>query len=151
MAFDLHAIQKTTLTFLRTQFPQYVFHRNTVPEDQQVPREGEEVNPFFILQFGGMNPVSHGQSIKGPRNDSYSSWIQLIGIGSVEDDISDSLSLIVDRLIGYKPAGATAFTPDGNSADYGSRQYSVRPVLYYQSQRFKFNITQNGLDGYLSA
>lgn len=151
MAFDLHAIQKTTIEYMRAQFPQYVFHRNTVPEDEQVPREGEEVNPFFVLQFGTLYPVRNGQSIKGPRNDTYSSWIQVIGIGSVEDDISDSLSLVVDRLIGYKPAGASAFTPDGNSADYGSRQYSVRPVLYYQSQRFKFNITQNGLDGYLSA
>jgi hypothetical protein len=151
MAYDLYAIQKATVEYMRAQFPQYVFHRNTVPEDEQVPREGEEVNPFFILQFGTMYPMRNGKSIKGPRNDDYSSWVQVIGIGSVEDDISAALSLVVDRLIGYKPPGGTGLTPDGNMADYGSRQYSVRPVLYYQSQKFNYTITQNGLDGYLSA
>ena len=51
MAYDLHAIQKATKTFLETTFPQYKFYRNTIPEDEQVPREGEEVNPFFVLQY----------------------------------------------------------------------------------------------------
>ena len=60
MAYDLYAIQKATVEYMRAQFPQYVFHRNTVPEDEQVPREGEEVNPFFILQFGTMYPMRNG-------------------------------------------------------------------------------------------
>jgi len=151
MAFDLHAIQNNICEYLRAEFPQYVFHRNTVPEDEQVPRDGEEVNPFFIMQFGAMYPIARGKSIKGARNDEYSSWFQIIGIGSVEDDIASALSLVVDRLIGHKPEGATRLIPDGGTTDYGSRQYSVRPVLYYQSQRFDFNIAQNGLRSYLSA
>lgn len=151
MAFDLFAIQKNIETTLATWYPQYSFYRNTVPEDEQVPREGEEVNPFFVLQFGQMYPRTRGRSIKGARNDEYYSWFQLIGMGSVEDDVASALSLLVDRLIGWKPTGATALMPDGGSTDYGSRQYSVRPVLYYQSQRYEFTITQNGLDGYLSA
>lgn len=151
MAFDLSAIQKDICAHLQAQFPQFVFHRNTTPEDEQVPRQGEEVNPFFILQFGAMYPRPRGRSIKGARNDEYFSWVQLIGVGSVEGDTADALALVVDRLIGYKPEGATKLIPDGGSTDYGSRQYSVRPVLYYQSQRFEFNIAQNGLDGYLSA
>lgn len=151
MAFDLYAIQKDIKVQLETLFPEYKFYRNTVPEDEQVPRQGEEVNPFFVIQYGGMTPRTRGQSIKGYRNDQYYSWVQLIGIGSVEEDVAASLSLIVDRMIGLKPQGATKLNPDGNTTDYGSRQYSVRPVLYYQSQRFEFNIAQNGLDGYLSA
>lgn len=151
MAYDLHAIQKDIENFLETQFPQYLFFRNTVPEDDQLPRQGEEVNPFFVLQFGQMYPRPRGKSIYGARNDDYFSWVQIIGIGSVDDDISSALALPVDRLIGYKPVGAGALAPDGGPADYGSRQYSVRPVLYYQSQRFEFSITQNGLDGHLSA
>jgi len=151
MAFDLYAVQKSIKDNLTTVFPQYVFHRNTVPEDEQVPREGEEVNPFFVLQFGPMMSRPRGKSMKGARNDEYYSWMQVIGIGSVEDDIAASLSLVVDRLIGWKPTGATRLIPDGGTTDYGSRQYSVRPVLYYQSQRFEFGLTQTGLDGYLSA
>lgn len=151
MAYDLYAIQKATKNSLTTTFPNYKFFRNTIPEDQQVPRQGEEVNPFFVLQWGPMMRRARGRSIKGPRNDDYYSWMQVVGIGSVEDDIGDALALIVDRLIGYKPAGSTGFVPDGGTTDYGSRQYSVRPVLYYQSQKFEFGITQNGLGGYLSA
>lgn len=151
MAFDLYAIQRSIITQLETLFPQYVFFRNTTPEDEEIPRQGEEVNPFFVLQFGQMYASPRGRSIKGARNDEYYSWFQIIGIGSVEDDVAAALSLIVDRLIGWKPAGATKLVVDGGSTDYGSRQYSVRPVLYYQSQRFQFNITQTGLDGYLSA
>ena len=151
MAFDLYSIQLDIKTYLETEFPQYVFYRNTVPEDEQVPRVGDEVNPFFVLQFGQLYSRPRGKSIKGARNDEYFSWVQLIGMGSVDDDISNALSLPVDRLIGYKPVGATKLIPDGGIADYGSRQYSVRPVLYYQSQRFEFGITQNGLDGFLSA
>jgi len=151
MGFDLYAVQVAIDAHLTTTFPSYVFHRNTVPEDEQVPRTGEEVNPFFVMQFGPLTTRRNGRSIKGARNDEYGSWFQIIGIGSVESDIAASLALITDRLIGYRPAGATRLIPDGGSTDYGSRQYSVRPVLYYQSQRFEFNLTQNGLDGFLSA
>jgi hypothetical protein len=151
MAFDLYAVQADIKEYLESEFPQYVFFRNTTPEDEQVPRDGDEVNPFFILQFGQLYSSPRGRSIKGARNDEYYSWFQVIGVGSVDADISAALSLIVDKLIGYKPDGATRLVPDGGPADYGSRQYSVRPVLYYQSQRFSFNLTQTGLDGFLAA
>jgi hypothetical protein len=151
VAFDLHAVQSEIISYLRTQYPQYVFHRNTVPEDQQVPRDDEEVNPFFIMQFGPMIPRFRGKSVKGARNDEYYSWFQLIGVGSVEDDISASLSFVVDGMIGRKLPGATRLIPDGGTTDYGSRQYSVRPVLYYQTQRFEFGLTQNGVGSFLSA
>lgn len=151
MAFDLYSIQKDIKDFMESEFPQYDWYRNTIPEDEQVPRQGEEVNPFFVLQYGQMYPRPRGKSIKGVRNDEFYSWVQLIGMGSVEDDVANALALPVDRLIGYKPVGATKLVPDGGMGDYGSRQYSVRPVLYYQSQRFEFGMTQNGLDGHLSA
>lgn len=151
MAFDLHAIQKNIENDLKTKFPNYDFYRSTVPEDKAVPREGQEVNPFFVIQFGKMYTVARGRSVAGARNDEYSSWVEVIGMGSVEDDVSDALSLPVDYLIGYKTTGSTALIPDGGVADYGSRQYAVRPVLYYMSQRFTFHITQNGLDSYLSS
>ena len=151
MAFDLSLIQQDIETYLKTTFPVYEFFRNTVPEDEQVPRDGDEVNPFFVLQFGPMYKRPYGGSIKGPRNDDYYSWVNVIGMGSVDGDISSSLALIVDRLIGYRPVGAAPLEPRGGPSDYGSRQYSVRPVLYYQSQRFEFSINQNGLDGFLTA
>jgi hypothetical protein len=107
MAFDLHAVQKDIETMLTTAFPQYHFYRNTIPEDEVVPRQGEEANPFFVLQFGQLYQVTRGKSMAGARNDEYSSWVQIIGMGSVEEDVADSLALPVDRLIGYKPVGAT--------------------------------------------
>ncbi len=150
MAFDLYAIQVDILTHVRTKLPAYDFYRNTIPEDLQVPREGEEVNPFFILQFGPMLRRPRGRSMKGPRNDQYYSWVQVIGVGSVDDDISNALSLVTDTVMGDKaPSGGAAIEPDGGTSDYGSRQYSVRPVLYYQSQRFEFNINQQGVNSYL--
>ena len=151
MPFDLHATQKSIRTHLETTFPQYEFFRNTVPEDKDVPRQGEEVNPFFTIQFGQMYAAPRGGSFYGARNDDYTSWVQIIGMGSVEDDVAAALSLVVDRLIGFKPTGAASLKPDGGTTDYGSRQYSVRPVLYYQSQRFEYTLTQNGLGGFLSA
>ena len=151
MAFDLYAVQKAIISYLETAYPQYEFFRNTVPEDKQVPRDDEEVNPFFVMQFGPLMERPRGKSIHGARNDEYGSWFQLIGIGSVEDDVAASLSFAVDGLLGRRVQGATALIPDGGTTDYGSRQYSVRPVLYYQSQRFTFNLTQNGVGSYLSA
>lgn len=151
MAFDLHAIQKDIDTYLKDKFPNYVFFRNTTPEDEQIPRQGEEVNPFFILQFGPLHRRPRGRSMKGPRNDQYYSWVQVVGVGSVEDDVAASLSLITDSLIGYKaPSGGAPMEPDGGTSDYGSRQYSVRPVLYYQTQRFEFNVNQSGVGSYLT-
>lgn len=151
MAFDLYAIQTAIRSYLETTFPQYDFYRNTVPEDKDVPRQGEEVNPFFVVQFGQMYPRPRGKSIKGARNDDYFSWVQIIGMGSVEDDVAAALSFIAGNTIGFKGTGFTALIPDGGISDYGSRQYSVRPVLYYQTQRFEFGITQNGVGSYLSA
>jgi len=151
MPFDLSAIQQATMTHLRTTFPQFDFYVSAVPEDEEMPRQGEEVLPFFVVQFGPMWPRARGASVAGPRNDDYYSWIQVIAISSLEERAGSALSLVTDRLIGFRPAGATTFKPDGGMSDYGSRQYSVRPVLYYQSQRFEFGITQNGLDGYLTA
>lgn len=152
MAFDLSAIQHDIEDYLIATFPQYEFCRNVTPEDEQVPRDADqEVLPYFALQFGPMWPRPRGKSFMGARNDEYYSWVQVIGIGSDEVHVADALALMVDRLLGYKPEGATRLIPDGGQQDYGSRQYSVRPVLYFQSQRFEFGITQHGLDGYLTA
>ena len=151
MAFDLYATQKSIREFLEDEFPQYDFYRSTVPEDLDVPRQGSEVNPFFVVQFGVLYRRQGRGSFKGARNDEYYSWVQVIGMGSVEDDVSNAHSLIVDRLIGFKPTGGAPMSPDGGTSDYGSRQYSVRPVLYYQTQKFEYTIKQNGLDGFLSA
>lgn len=152
MAFDLFAIQTDIENYLKTELPQFLFVPNTMPEDDQIPRQGEEVNPFFILQYGQMYRRPRGRSMKGPRNDQYFSWVQVIGVGSVDNDIRAALSLVTDKLIGYKaPSGGAPMEPDGGTSDYGSRQYSVRPVLYYQSQRFEFNINQQGVNSYLSA
>ena len=151
MPFDLYATQKSLMTSLETLFPQYAWFRNTIPEDEEVPRQGTEVNPFFVLQFGQLYSRPNGMSVKGARNDEYYSWVQVIAMGSVDNDINSALSLIVDRLIGFKPAGATKLKPVGGPSDYGSRQYSVRPVLYYATQRFEYNLNQNGLDGFLTA
>lgn len=150
MAFDLYAIQKNIETDLKAKFPQFIFYRSTIPEDKPVPHEGSEVNPFFVLQFGKMYATASGRSMAGARNDEYNSWVEIIGMGSVEDDVSAALALPVDYLIGYKTAGSTKLVPNGGVGDYASRQYAVRPVLYYMSQRFTFNITQNGLGSYLS-
>lgn len=150
MAFDLYAIQKQIKLDLETLFPQYEFYRNTVPEDETLPRQGEEVNPFFVLQFGQFYPRPRGKSVAGARNDEYYSWVQVIAMGSVDDDINDALSLIVDRLIGHRTSGSDAMVPVGSPSDYGSRQYSVRPVIYYATQRFEFNIKQTGRDGFLT-
>lgn len=151
MPFDLYAVQKSVIDFLKSEFPQYVFYRNTTPEDEEIPRQGDEVNPFFVVQFGQLYRRPRGRSIKGARNDDYYSWFQIVGVGSVDEDVASALAFIVDRLIGRKFPGAAGLVPDGGPADYGSRQYSVRPVLYYHSQRFEFSLTQNGLDGYLSS
>jgi len=153
MAFDLYAIQTDITDHLETTFPNITFFRDTTPEDEEIPRRtgSDEVDPFCILQFGPLMARPRGKSIKGPRNDEYYSWIQIISVGSVGSDIAASLALVVDRLIGYKPEGATRLIPDSGQTDYGSRQYSVRPVLYYQTQRFEFGVAQNGLDGFLTA
>lgn len=147
MPFDLSAVQHDIRNYLRTTFPQYQFFTSSVPEDDEMPRVGDEVLPFFVLQFGPLWPRPRGKSIKGPRNDDYFSWVQIIAVASVEERAADAVALVTDYLIGYKPVGATSLIPDGGMSDYGSRQYSVRPVMYYQSQRFEFGITQSGLDG----
>lgn len=151
MAFDLYAVQEDIKTHLESQFPNYSFIRNTVPEDEELPRQGDEVNPFFVLQFGQLYRRPRGGSVRGARNDEYYTWLQVVSMGSVDNDVASALSLIVDRLIGYKPVGATRLIPNGGPSDYGSRQYSVRPVIYYQTQRFEFGLTQSGLDGFLTA
>lgn len=151
MAFDLYSIQTSIEDYLVAELPQFKFYRGTIPEDQQVDRdENAEVEPFFIAQYGPMTPLTKGRSIKGARNDEYTSWVQYVCVSSVERNAANALSLLVDRLIGFKPEGGTKLIPSGGPTDYGSRQYSVRPVLYYQSQQFDFNIAQNGLDGHLT-
>ena len=149
MAFDLHAVQADIKNYLSTTFTQFDFYTNAIPEDLQVPRNDDEVDPFFVIQNGPLWPRPRGKSIVGARNDDYYSWTQVIGVGSVEEHVSSALSLVTDRLIGYKPIGAGHLYPDGGMSDYGSRQFSVRPVLYYQSQRFEYSVIQNGIGSYL--
>lgn len=150
MAFDLTVIQEDLKTRLKTKLPQFDFYVNQVPEDEELPRQGEEVPPFFVLQFGPLWPRVRGKSIAGPRNDDYYSWIQVIAVSSREEFAAQALALATDCLLGYRPTDGTALVPDGGMADYGSRQYSVRPVLFYQSQRFEFGVRQNGLNSYLT-
>lgn len=151
MAFDLHSIQSDIMSFARSEMPQFDFYVNAVPEDEEIPRDGTEVPPFFVVQFGPLWPRTRGKSVAGPRNDDYYSWVQFVAISSVEERAASALSLVTDTLLGKKFPGSTALIPDGGMSDYGSRQFSVRPVLYYQSQRFEFGLTQSGVASYLSS
>ena len=76
MGFDLYAVQVAIDAHLTTTFPSYVFHRNTVPEDEQVPRTGEEVNPFFVMQFGPLTTRRNGRQayLSLRRSGDYLTW-----------------------------------------------------------------------------
>lgn len=140
MAFDLYAIESATLAYLKAQFPAYPFYTNAVPEDELMPRTNDEVLPFFVVQNGPLWPRPRGKAVAGARHDEYYSWVQLICISSVEEQAAAALAMVTDKLVGYRTSLHTAFIPDGSGSDYGSRQYSVRPVVYFRSQRFEFNL-----------
>lgn len=140
MGFDLYAIEKEIKEYLQAEYPAYPFYTNQIPEDEAMPRTDGEVLPFFVIQNGPLTPRVRGKNVAGVRHDEYYSWVQIICISSVEDDCSAALSMVTDKLTGYKTALHTALVPDGSTTDYGSRQYSVRPVIFYRSQRFEFNV-----------
>ena len=141
MAFNIYAIRKDIANYLTTELPQFQFRTDSLPENIQMLRDTEgEVNPFFIVRPGKIRPRPRGRSIAGPRHDDYYTWIDVICVGTEEDAVAESLSLVADYLVGYKPAGGTGIIPDGGQDDFITRNYASRPTLYVNSNRFEFGI-----------
>lgn len=140
MGFDLYSTQQSIKTYLEAQFPNYIFERGSVPDDESVRREDGKIVNYVVLRFRPMQPRGNGKSMMGARSDDYFSTVDVNVISANEDFAAQTLNVMVDRLIGFKPAGATQMIPEGGTGDIAIRNVSNKPTAYISSQRFTFGL-----------
>ena len=139
MAIDLTTIEDSILSYLRTNYAQFEFLHGAVPEDEELPRDSDgEVPPLFLVRFGNIRRA--GRAIAGPRFDEYTTWVELTCVSSYQRYSREALNIVTDGLTGFAPTGGSPMFPDGGQEDFAVRSYATRPVMFVQSQRFRYQV-----------
>lgn len=140
---DLSIPQEAIMAFVRNEFSNYVVYDNSVLDDEFVLKIGNKVKPYIVLGFGGMYPNSRGSSFAGPRFDEYTSTIDATVVSAKPEHSRKGMNLLVDKLIGFKPTGASPMTLLGGAAIWGVPDVNGVPHVYLASQRLTYAINSD--------
>lgn len=140
MPIDLFAVQDTITDYLGTAFPQYEIIEDGIPDDTEMPMANGKIVNFIALNWGSLVRKPGGSSMQGARWDDYYSTVDVFVAGPVGRHTRQSLSIIVDRLTGYRPTGGNEMAPRGNTTTFVIRDNNGNKSGYAASQRFFFGV-----------
>ena len=147
---DLSIPQEAIMAFVRQEFPNYVVYDNSMLDDEFVLKIGNKVKPYIVLGFGGIYPNSRGGSFAGPRFDEYTSTIDATVVAAKPEHARKGMNLVVDKLVGYKPTGASPMTLQGGAAMWGVPDVNGVPHVYLASQRLTYAVNSSNPGAYIT-
>ena len=140
MSLDLFAVQETIADYVRDQFPTYVVEEDGIPDDKQLKRKNGKVVNYIVLTWGTLSRKAGGSSMAGARWDDYESTVDVNVVSGVGRNARQSLNIVTDRLIGYRPTGGNELTTRGNSTTMTVRDVDGNITAYISSQRLLFGV-----------
>lgn len=141
MGIDLYSVQKSIKEHIETEFPGYDVIRNGALNDEGLERdESGQVKNYIVLRFGTLR--QRGAAFGGVRNSDYYSVVDVNVVSRNEDWAAQTLNVVRDDLLGWKPEGGEEMGIDTGMSEFPIRNSSNRPTAYVSSQRFRYGINQ---------
>jgi len=149
MALDLYAVQQSIKAHIQSEFTTYRVHEGGLPDDATLPRVNGKLVNYILLMWGSIQLRPGGGAVGGSRWEDYFSTVDIFMVGERENDARSGLSLVVDRLIGWRPEGGGAMDPRGGSGSLVTRNSQGNVTAYLPNQRFTFSVNTDDVAGYI--
>jgi hypothetical protein len=137
--------QDSIEAYVKQEFSGYEVYDNDVVDDDFIIKLGGKVKPYIVLRWGGLLNSPTGGSFAGVRNDEYYSTVDVSVVAPNSRQARLSLSVIMDKLIGWVPTDSTALTVDSGLDILGIPDYDGKPNVYLASQRLRYNLNTTGI------
>lgn len=137
--------QDSIEAYVKQEFPGYDVYDNDVIDDDFIVKIGNKVKPYIVLNWGGLNGSATGGSFAGARYDEYYSTVDVCVVAPTSKQSRVGLNVIVDKLIGWAPIDSTPLTVSGGMDVIGIPDYDGKPVVYFATQRMRYNINTTSI------
>lgn len=137
--------QDSIEAYVRQEFSGYEVYDNDVIDDDFIIKTGNKVKPYIVLNWGGLNGSGTGGSFAGARHDEYYSTVDVSVVAPTSKQSRVALNIIIDKLIGWTPLDSTPLTISGGSDVIGIPDYDGKPVVYFATQRLRYNINTTSI------
>ena len=137
--------QDSIEAYVNQQFPGYDVYDNDVVDDDFIIKMGNKIKPYIVLNWGGLSNSPSGGSFVGSRHDEYYSTVDVSVVAGKSKQSRLALNIILDKLIGWKPKDSTPLILDGGMDVIGVADYDGRPVVYFASQRLRYNLNTTSI------
>lgn len=149
-SLDLVPVQDAISAYVREQFPNYEVYDDDVIDDDFVLKQGNKVKPYVVLVWGGLRRSGNGASFAGVRSDEYYSTVDVDIIAPTPRQARRANSIIIDKLIGWKPTGGGAMTPEGGTDRWAILDANGRPHAYASSTRLRYAMNSENAGAYIT-
>lgn len=143
-------VQDTIGAYIRQEFPNYDVYDDIVLDDQSLLKVSSKVKPYIVLRWGGLIPAGVNTAFAGVRFDEYVSTVDINVIAPTPNQTRKAINIILDKLIGWKPTGGGAMTPQGGAAGFVVPGVDGTPHLYISSARLVFAVNSENVGAYIT-
>lgn len=144
------SIQETISAYVRAQFSAYEVYDDVVLDDDYVYKIGNQVKPYIVIQYGGLYRSPSANSFVGVRHDEYSSFVDVSVVAPTPNQARRASNIIIDKLIGWKPAGSTPLVPMDGMEMWASEDTNGRPFVYITNTRLMFQVNTENIGSYIT-
>lgn len=147
---NLVEIQDIITAHIRAEFPGYDVREDDIIDSEVLARESNKVKPYVVLNWGGLSRSTINTSFAGVRHDEYSSSVDVSVVAPTPKQCRKAVNVIQDKLVGWKPTGGGALTPEGVAGIFVVPDYDARPHLYVGYFRLGFTVNGENVGEYIT-
>lgn len=147
---NLIQIQEVISAYIRSEFSGYEVYDDVVLDDEYVYKIGNQVKPYIVIQYGGLYRSTTATSFAGVRYDEYSSFVDVSVVAPTPNQARRASNIILDKLIGWKPAGSTPLVPTDGMEMWASEDTNGRPFVYITNSRLMFQMNTENVGAYIT-
>lgn len=144
------AVQDIIAAHIREEFSGYQVYEDDVLDDESLLRASNKTKPYIVLRWSGLMRNGRGASFGGVRLDEYVSSVDINVVAPTPTQCRKAINVIMDKLIGWKPTGGGALTPEGGAALFVVNNREDKPHLYIASGRLTFAVNSEDPGAYIT-
>lgn len=144
------AVQDIIAAYIREEFSGYQVYEDDVLDDESLLRVNNKTKPYIVLRWSGLMRSGRGASFGGVRLDEYVSSVDINVVAPTPTQCRKAINVIMDKLIGWKPTGGSALTPEGGAGLFVVNNREDKPHLYIASGRLTFAVNSEDPGAYIT-
>lgn len=142
---DLVYVQDVILAHIESSFPEYEIKEDEVLDDEYLLKIDNNVKPFIVLRWHGLQRSPLNASFAGVRFDEYNSSVDIVIVAPSPKIGRRALNYVMDNLIGWDVPGGSQLTPSGGAAVFPVVDYDARPHIYLAVNTLTFQVNSDGV------